>query len=140
MHVCLLPWLSFNAHLLLSSILVWFFFFGFGFPFTFVNDHTCFCFIHACSVLFILVICGVPYLSVCLIAIVSFWVLLRICCSESWICLFFSSFFLNTLLVMLFGVCRRIFEVMYNGHGLCMFICYLFFRSACCLMLFFVCF
>ena len=58
-------------------------FWGFGFLFTFVNGHTCFCFIHVCSVLFILVICGVPYLSVCLIAIVSFWVLLRICCSES---------------------------------------------------------
>ena len=32
---------------------------GFGFLFTFVNGHTCFCFIHACSMLFILVICGV---------------------------------------------------------------------------------
>ena len=54
----------------------------FGFTFTFVNGHTCFCFIHVCSVLFILVICGVPCLSVCLIAIVSFWALLQICCSQ----------------------------------------------------------
>jgi len=67
-------------------------FYGFGFPFTFVNDHTCFCFIHACSVLFILVICGVACLSVCVIAIASFWVLLRICCLESWIFLFLFVF------------------------------------------------
>ena len=53
---------------------------------------------------------------------------------------FFSSFFLKTVLVMLFGVCRRMFEVIYNVHGLCMFVSYPFLRSACRLMSFFVCF
>ena len=127
MHLCLLPCLSFYAHLLSSSILLCLFS-VLGFLFTFVNGHTCFCFIHACSVLFILFICGVAcapdqHNEMCL-----------------FIYLLFSTFFLKTILVMFFGVCRRMFEVIYNGHGLCMFVCYHFLQSTCCLMLFFVCF
>ena len=143
MHVCLLTWLSFYAHLLLSSILVWLFAVLVFSLHLLTITHVFVSCMHVRCCLF--------WSSVVSLAHLYVWLLLQVfgcCCGFvvqraefAFFNLFlFSSFFMKTLLLMLFGVCRRMFEVIYNGHGLCMFVCYHFLRSACCLLLFCVCF
>ena len=130
MHVCLLPWLSFYAHLLLSSILVWLFGVLVFSLHLLTVTHVFVSSMHVQCCLFWSSVVSLAYLYV--------WLLLQVfgcCCGfvvqraefSVFNLFLFSSFFWRLFWWCWFGVCKRMFEVIYNGHGLCMFVCYLFY-------------